>query len=149
LAIDLGTVKAYRLEFTVQDTPRLEELETLVLEEAHTRMTDTVTDLAGRRAAPTQKNWGATLGDNHHLELESRRRLIRQIARHIERLIQSADSANCWLAAHQEICQQVLAELPVATRNQIKRILPCDLTKARQKELLAQFLNSSSWRVPG
>jgi hypothetical protein len=28
-------LKAYKLEFTLQDTPRLEELEQVVLEEAH------------------------------------------------------------------------------------------------------------------
>jgi Protein required for attachment to host cells len=120
-------------------------LETLVLE--HARVGDTVTDLAGRRAAPTQKNWGATLGDNHHLQLESRRRLIRQIAGHIQRLVQSADSNDCWLAAHPEICHQVLAQLTVPTRNRIKKVIHGDLTKARQKELLAKFLNPNSWRM--
>jgi hypothetical protein len=61
LVTDLGTLKAFRLEFTLQDTPRLEELETAVLEDAHARVSDIVTDLAGRRAAPTQKSWSATL----------------------------------------------------------------------------------------
>jgi Protein required for attachment to host cells. len=148
LATDLGTLKAYRLEFTLQDTPRLEELETAVLEDAHTRVSDTVTDLAGRRATPTQKNWSATLGDDHNLELESRRRLIRQLASHIERLVQGRDYQSCWLAAPKEIAHQVLDELSQSARNRIKRMIPCDLTKATPKELLDQFLNPSFWTVP-
>jgi len=148
LATDLGTLKAYRLEFTLQDTPRLEELETAVLEDAHTRVSDTVTDLAGRRATPTQKNWSATLGDDHNLELESRRRLIRQLASHIERLVQGRDYQSCWLAAPKEIAHQVLDELSQSARNRIKRMIPGDLTKATPKELLDQFLNPSFWTVP-
>ena len=148
LVTDLGTLKAFRLEFTLQDTPRLEELETAVLEDAHARVSDIVTDLAGRRAAPTQKSWSATLGDDHNLELESRRRLVRQLASHIERLIQGSDYQSCWLAAPKEINHQILDELSQPTRNRIKRMIPCDLTKATPKELLDQFLNPNFWTVP-
>jgi hypothetical protein len=148
LATDLGTLKAYRLEFTLQDTPRLEELETTVLEEAHTRMADIVTDLAGRRAAPKQKNWGAPLGDDQNLNLEFRRRLIRQIASHIERLIQGSDYQSCWLSAPKEITHQIVHELTPPVRQRIKRVIPCDLTKAAPKELLDQFLNPNFWTIP-
>jgi len=33
------------------------------------RVVDTVTDLAGRHVAPTQKNWGAPVTDDHNLKL--------------------------------------------------------------------------------
>ncbi len=147
-AADLGTLKAYRLEFTVQHTPRLEELETAVLEEAHTRVLDKVTDLAGRRAAPTQKNRGAPLGDEQNLELESKRRLVHQIADHIGRLIQSGDYQTCWLAAPKEISHQILEQLAPPIRNRIKRVIPCDLTKVGPKELADQFLNPNFWTAP-
>jgi hypothetical protein len=107
-----------------------------------------VTDLAGRRAAPTQKKWGAPVSDDHNLNLESRRRLIRQIASHIERLIQRSDFQTCWLAAPKEITHQILDELPQPVRNHIRRVIPCDLTKVTPKELIDQFLNPSFWTVP-
>jgi hypothetical protein len=141
-------LKAYKLEFTLQDTPRLEELEQVVLEEAHARVVDTVSDLAGRRAAPTQKSWGTPLSYDHKLELESKRRLIRQIAAHIERLIQKTDCQVCWLAAPKEVSHQILNELAPRVRHHIKRVISCDLTKAGQKELLAQVLNPSFWTIP-
>jgi hypothetical protein len=65
---------------------------------------DKVTDLAGRHISPTQKNWGAPLADDHNLKLESKRRLIRQLADHIERLIQRNDlMAAGWLRIRKSI----------------------------------------------
>jgi Protein required for attachment to host cells len=143
IVADLGLLKVYRLTFTPEQTPRLEQLEELVLEDAHSRVVDKVTDLAGRHISPTQKNWSAPLADDHNLKLESKRRLIRQLADHIERLIQRNDFDGCWLAAHKEINHQILNELPVAIRERIKKNLPLDLTKVGQKEVLDQFLNAN------
>ena len=145
IVADLGLLKAYRLTFTPEQTPRLEQLEELVLEDAHSRVVDKVTDLAGRHISPTHKNWGAPLADDHNLKLESKRRLIGQIADHIERLIQRNDFDGCWLAAHKEINHQILKELSLAIRERIKKNLPLDLTKVGQKELLDQFLNANSF----
>jgi len=145
IVADLGRVKAYKLDFTPeQHTPRLERLEELVLEDARNRVLDKVTDEAGRRVSPTQKKWGAPLGDEHNLKLELKRRLIRQIGDRIQYLIERSGCDGCWLAAHKEINQQILEELPPTTRNRIRKNLPRDLTKLRQKELLDQFLNASS-----
>ena len=116
-----------------------------MLGDAHSRVVDKVTDLAGRHISPTQKNWGAPLADDHNLKLESKRRLIRQIADHIERLIQRNDFDGCWLAAHKEINHQILNELSFPIRERIKKNLPLDLTKVGQKELLDQFLNANSF----
>jgi Protein required for attachment to host cells len=148
IAADLGTLKAYRLEFTLQNTPRLEELETVVLEEAHAKVVELFTDLASRRAAPTQKDWGAPLSDDHNLTLELRRRLIRQLATRIECLIQGSEYQNCWLAAPPEISHQIVHELTPSVRQRIKRVIPCDLTRATPKEVLDQFLNPNFWTVP-
>jgi hypothetical protein len=38
IVADLGLVKAYKLDFTLNRTPRLEQLEEVVLEEAHGRV---------------------------------------------------------------------------------------------------------------
>jgi Protein required for attachment to host cells len=104
---------------------------------------ETVTDMAGRHSGPTQKNWGAPLGDDHNLKLETKRRLIRQIAGHIQRLIERTGSDGCWISAHKEINQQILEELPQAIRARIEKNLPLDLTKATQAELLEQFLRGA------
>ena len=148
LVADLGTLKAYRLEFTILQTPRLEEQETTVLAEGHAKLTALVTDLAGRRAAPTQKNWGAPLGDDHNLLLENRRRLINHLATQIENAVRQSDCPICWFAAPKEIARQIVDELTPFVRHRIKRLVPCDLTKATPKELVSQFLNPNFWTVP-
>src|SRR2546430_521476 len=63
IVTDLGVLKAYDVVLTPKHTPRLEPLDQVVLEDAHHRVVDKVTDLAGRHVAPTQKNWGAPVTD--------------------------------------------------------------------------------------
>jgi hypothetical protein len=147
IVADLGQVKAYRLDFTPNHTPRLEQLEEVVLEEAHGRVLDKITDVAGRNNSPAQKNWGAPLADDHNFKLELKRRLIHQISDHIRRLIEHSGLAICWLAASREINQKILENLPPAVCQRIKKNLPRDLTKAGQKELLDLFLNADSFVI--
>src|SRR6267378_1328636 len=110
IVADFGRLKAFRVDWTLQKTPRLEPLEEMEFEEAHRRVLDTVTDMAGRHAAPTQRHWGAPIADVHNLELETRRRLIRRLAKRIEQLIERDGRDGCWLAAHKEINRQILDE---------------------------------------
>jgi len=44
IVADLGLVKAYNLDFTPNHTPRLEQLEEIVLEETHSRLLDKLID---------------------------------------------------------------------------------------------------------
>ena len=45
IVADLGLVKAYKLDFTTPNhTPRLEQLQEIVLEEAHSRLLDKLID---------------------------------------------------------------------------------------------------------
>jgi hypothetical protein len=145
IVADLGLLKAYNADFPPEQSPRLEQLDEVVLEEAHTRVVDKLSDVAGRHTSPAQKNWGAPLGGDHNLKLESKRRLIRQIAAHIERLIEREGGDGCWLAAQKEINHQILKELSSPVREHIKKNLPRDLTKTAPKELLDQFLHASSF----
>jgi Protein required for attachment to host cells len=138
IVTDLGEFKAYKVELTPRRTPRLEPVEDIVLEDARLRVIETVTDMAGRRSGPTQKNWGAPLADDHNLKLETKRRLIRQIAGHIQRLIQRTDFDGCWMAAHKEINHQILEKLPEAIRARIEKNFPLD--QGHRAELLEQFL---------
>jgi hypothetical protein len=139
IVTDLGLLKAYKLDATPQGTPHLELLEETVLEEAHHRVADQVTDFAGRRAGPAAQNWGAPLADDHNIKLEIKRRLVRQLAGHIKRLIEANGQTPCGLAAPKEIHRMLLDELPNPVRARIERALPQDLTKATQKELIAAF----------
>jgi protein required for attachment to host cells len=143
IVADLGLLKAYKADFPAEQSPRLEQLDEVVLEDAHTRVIDKLTDLAGRHIAPAQKKGSAPLADDHNMKLEYRRRLVRQIAGHIERLVGRAGEDGCWLAVQKEVNHQILKELSPSAREHIKKNLALDLTKVEPKEVLNQFLNAS------
>jgi hypothetical protein len=140
IVTDLGLLKAYRLDATPKGTPRLELLEELILEDAHHRLVEKVSDLAGRHVSPTAKHWGTPVADDHNLRLEARRRLARQIAKHIQRLVNASDAETCCLAAHKEINHLIIAALPKAVRARIQTNLARDLVKTTPKALLKIFL---------
>jgi hypothetical protein len=82
----------------------------------------------------------APVADEHSLRLETKRHLVRQIARHMAHFIELEKWGECWLAADKEINHQILAELPPSDRARIRKNLPRDLTKVADKDLLELFL---------
>jgi Protein required for attachment to host cells len=144
IVVDLGLVKAYRVDLTPQRTPRLQQLEQLVLDEAHSRLKDRVSDLAGRQGTRTQKSSSAPKANDQNLKLEAKRRLIRQIAGRITDLIQQNAKNGCWLAAPKEINLQILNELSPAARERIQKTVPCDFTKLTPAEVLEHFLERTA-----
>ncbi|MCX6904370.1 MAG: host attachment protein, partial [Verrucomicrobia bacterium] len=112
IVTDLGLLKAFQLDPREEGSPRISLREQLVLEPAHQHLTDRITDSAGRRATPGGGMGGGTMTDGHNLELETKRRLIKEIAKKIQALINLPDSPNCWLAAQKEILRPILESLP-------------------------------------
>jgi len=148
IVTDLGLLKAYKLDATPKGTPRLELFEEVVIEDARHRLVEKVTDLAGRHVSPTAKKWGTPMADDHNLKLETKRRLIKQIAGDIKRLAESNGEHGCWLAAHKEINHLILRKLPKSVRARIETNLSRDLAKASRKELLAVFAPQLAVRKP-
>ncbi|MCX8107294.1 MAG: host attachment protein, partial [Verrucomicrobiae bacterium] len=139
IVTDLGLLRAYRRELTPKGTPRLELIEEFHFDDAHAKVKDKVTDLAGRRTSGKGNHAGTPVADSHNLRLEIRRRLIRQIAAKIKALIQRSTESGVWLAAPKEINHLILDELPVSLRPRIEVNLARDLTKVDKKELLESF----------
>ena len=137
---DLGSFKAYKLEANnPRSTPRLELIEEFNLSDAHGKMLDRITDLAGRYHAPMMGKWATPWGERHNIELERKRRLVKQLAHSLIALLHRDGSDSCYLAASKEISHQILAELPRETQVKIEKIIPCDLTKADKSELMRRF----------
>ena len=136
---DLGLFKVYRLVVDPLVSPHLDLVAEQLLEQAHQRLADQVSDSAGRHASPTLKKWGAPLSDGHNLELETRRRLIKRLAQAIEHHAAHHAADGCWLAAPREINHQLCEELSSMTRSRIEKNVALDLTKIDPKQLLARF----------
>jgi len=140
---DLGCLKAYRLENHHPNyAPRLELVEEFNSADAHERLGDKVSDLAGRfpRSAGVANATGAMSdGERHNIELEKRKRLVRQLAQRLNALARSPEVERCLLAASREINHQLLEELEPQVRAKVEKSVAADLTKLDRAEILRHF----------
>ena len=143
IVTDLGCLKAYRLDnHQSNQTPRLELVEEFNNPAAHGKLVDKVTDLSGRfpRSSGMPNATGVMSdGERHNIELESRKRMVRQIAKRVNALARPGEIERCLLAASREINHQLLEELEPQVRAKIANNIPADLTKLPQAEILGRF----------
>jgi hypothetical protein len=140
---DLGCFKAFRLEnHHPNRSPRLELVEEFNSADAHDKLVDKVTDSGGRfpRRTGAQNNTAAMSdGERHNIELEARKRLVRQLAQRLNALARSPEVERCLLAASREINHQFLEELEPQVRAKIEKSIAADLTKLERGEILSRF----------
>jgi hypothetical protein len=139
VATDLGAFKAYRLDRTELNTPRLELIEEMELVDGHGKLGDKVTDQAGRYSVPTQ-SMAMSYGERQKIGLELRRRLIKQIAERLTKLASRRDVEDIYFAAASEINDMILEEAGAQVRGKIQKNVGCNLTNVEKGELLRQFL---------
>jgi hypothetical protein len=78
-------------------------------------------------------------GERHNIELEARKRAVRQLAQRFNALARRPEIERCLLAASREINHQFLAELEPQVRAKIEKNLSADLTKLDRAEILRYF----------
>jgi hypothetical protein len=78
-------------------------------------------------------------GERHNIELESRKRLVRQLAQRFNALARGPDVERCLVAASREINHQLLEELEPQVRAKIEKNVSADLTKLERAEILRHF----------
>lgn len=143
LVTDFGGFKAYRLENNQpHSSPRLELLEEYTDQAAHRKMVEQVSDLAGRfprRTGARGATGAMSDGERHNIELEKRKRGVRNLAGRLDSLMQNPEIEQCFLAASREIMNPLLQELSPGSRSKIGMNIPADLMKASKVELLRQF----------
>jgi transcription termination factor NusB len=102
---------------------------------------DKVTDLSGRfpRGTGTRTNGTMSDGERHNIELETRKRLVRQLAQRLNALARTQPAERWFLAASREINHQLLEELDPQLRAKIQKVVPADLTKVERAVLLQHF----------
>lgn len=140
---DLGGFKAFKLENNnhLNRKPRLEILDRFENVQAHGRLGENVSDLSGRFPRGTGlKSAGAMSdGERHNIQLEKRKRLVRQMAQRLNELARSQEVERCFLAASREINHQLLNELEPRVRAKITKNVPADLTKLDRPQILRHF----------
>jgi len=138
---DRGNLKAYRVEKTANERPpRLRLLEAFSLVDAHRKITDMNTDLAGRFGQGRGGNGSqqASISDRHY-EIEIGRRLCKQMAEQIETIVRQENAKRWSLAAPSEMNDALVAELGADFSRIIAENLHLDLVHASPNELLERF----------
>lgn len=142
VVMDLGCLKAYQVEYDELSTnPRFELIENVSTEEADGRLSDKLTDEAGRfQGGQPMQNKIRASGERHNIALEFERRAISQLAKTINRVVtRDSEAQPVYFAAIKEISHQVLEKLDPAVRARIERVVPEDLTKINGVKLLSHF----------
>ncbi|HYG25186.1 MAG TPA: host attachment protein [Verrucomicrobiae bacterium] len=146
IVTDLEQLKAYRVDNDpLHSNPRLELIDTFKTGAAR-KLVEETTDLAGRfpRASVAHEIMGGmSAGERHNIELEKRKRCLRQLSRRINGLVKAPDVERCFLACSREINNALLAELDPEVRARIEIDVASDLTKVNRSDLLSHFKSAS------
>jgi hypothetical protein len=141
IVTDRGSLKAYRVDETPTRGPSLKLVQAFDVTDAHGRLVDKVTDLAGR--FPVSDGSGGrhanSIAERTQLETETDRRIHKQLADQIVKIVQS-DGVEGWsFAAPASIHAAIVDLLPATVRNRIVEHVKSDLVKTEAAKLPAHF----------
>ena len=139
IVTDRGSLKAYRVDETPTRGPSLHLVQAFNTTEAHGKLIDKVTDFAGRHAADgAGAHQGASIAETK-LENETDRRIYKELAEQITKLVKS-DGVEGWsFAAPSEFHAAIVDLLPADVRNRIVEHVKSDLVKTEPAKLHTHF----------
>jgi DNA replicative helicase MCM subunit Mcm2 (Cdc46/Mcm family) len=138
---DAGTLKAYRItETSTTNRKKVETLKKITYSAAHTKLSDQVSDRAGRfRGSGSIKGNSRAFGEDNHLFEEMQRKSIAHLANDIEAIMKYGDAQYFYLSLPKKIHNKVLDAMSKGSRTKITRESAADLTKATVADLRARF----------
>ncbi|PYK87553.1 MAG: hypothetical protein DMF47_02980 [Verrucomicrobia bacterium] len=141
IVADRGSLKAYRVDETPTRGPSLRLIQAFDLTDAHGKLVDKVTDLAGR--FPVSDGAGGrhanSIAERTQLETETDRRIHKQLADQIVKIIDRSGKEGWSFAAPAEIHGAIVDLLPRAARDRIVEHVKSDLVKIESAKLPSHF----------
>ena len=141
IAADRGTLKAYRVNETPTRGPSLKLIQAFDITDAHGKLSDKLTDLAGR--FPVTEGAGAHRGPasiaESKLETETDRRINKELAEQIAKIVNGSGQEGWAFAAPSEIHGAIVGLLPDRVRNRIVEHVKSDLVKVEPAKLPTHF----------
>jgi hypothetical protein len=138
---DRGSLKAYRVNETPTRGPSLQLVQAFNITDAHGRLVDKVSDLAGR--FPVSDGVGGrhanSIAERTQLETETDRRIHKELADQIVKIVSSNGKEGWSFAAPAEIHAAIVDLLPAAVRDRIVEHVKSDLVKTEPAKLPAHF----------
>jgi len=142
IVTDRGSLKAYRVNETPTRGPRLQLVQAFNMTDAHGRLIDKVSDLAGR--FPVSEGAGAhrgptSIAERTQLATEMDRRIQKELADQITKVVSQNGKEGWSFAAPAEIHASILDFLPSAVRQRIVEHVKSDLVKVEPARLISHF----------
>jgi Protein required for attachment to host cells len=141
IVTDRGSFKAYRVNETPTRGPSLQLVQAFNITDAHGRLVDKVTDLAGR--FPVSDGAGGrhanSIAERTQLETETDRSIHKELADQIVKIVSSNGKEGWSFAAPSEIHAAIVDLLPAAVRDRIVEHVKSDLVKTEPSKLPAHF----------
>ncbi|MEJ2696197.1 MAG: host attachment protein [Candidatus Sulfobium sp.] len=139
VAVDLGHFKAYRITDTPTG-PKITLIESSDYVDAHGKLSEKVTDKAGRFGYGKGTDKAAKgYGEPHNIELEEEKRLLKLIAEDISAVLNREKCGEWLFAAPAEINGRIIDNLAPGLTSRIGKNVSSDLTKTKKAELLSYF----------
>ncbi|MBI5055996.1 MAG: host attachment protein [Nitrospirae bacterium] len=140
ITVDLGHFKAYRVTRQPVGSPKIELVEGYDSIEGHGKLSEKLSDTAGRFTGGGGEGEVAKgYGEPHHLELETRKKLVKTIAADINALIKREDCVNWHLAATEKINKDIIKKLEPEVKARLDKNISANLTKIHKAEILSRF----------
>jgi len=141
IVADRGSLKAYQVNETPTRGPSLKLMQAFDITDAHGRLFDKVTDLAGR--FPATESAGAHRGQasiaESKLQTETDRRINKELADQIAKIINGSGQEGWSFAAPAEIHSAIVDLLPGRIRDRIVEHVKSDLVKVEPAKLHTHF----------
>jgi hypothetical protein len=142
IVIDRGSLKAYRVTETPTRGPSLQLVQAFNITDAHGRLVDKLSDLAGR--FPVTDGAGAhrgpaSIAERTQLGTEMDRRIHKELADQIAKIVLQNGKEGWAFAAPSEIHAAVVSLLPAAVRERIVEHVKSDLVKVEAAKLIDHF----------
>jgi hypothetical protein len=138
IVTDRGSLKAYRVDETPTRGPSLHLVQAFDTTDAHGKMSDKITDAAGRFGDGAGAHPGASVSESK-LENETDRRIYRQLAEQIVKVV-NTDAVDGWsFAAPASMHAAIIDLLPNNVRDRIVEHVKSDLVKIEPAKLATHF----------
>ena len=142
IVTDRGGLKAYRVAETPTRGPSLQLVQAFNITDAHGRLVDKLSDLAGRFAVTDgagAHRGPASIAERTQLASEMDRRIQRELAEQITEIVSQNQKEGWSFAAPAEIHAAILDFLPSTVRERIVEHVKSDLVKVEPARLISRF----------
>jgi len=142
IVADRGELKAYRVKETPTRGPSLQLVQAFNITDAHGKVVDKLTDSAGRFPVTNgagARRGAASIAERTQWATEIDRRIHKELADQITRIVSLNGKEGWSFAAPAEIHGAIVDILPAAVRDRIVEHVKSDLVKVEPAKLISRF----------